>query len=117
MNVITQRLTHSPLLHPFSASEHTLPPPLCGTVQFCCSECEGNHEVGVTELADGCSPGCLKSVCSCRAAFKAITELDFICLLSPNTGVLGAALLLVCSSEDSAVHRCEVCCVFVQNQR
>lgn len=31
----------------------------------------------------------------CRAAFDTVTELDFICLVSPNTGGLGEELLLL----------------------
>lgn len=50
------------------------------------------------------APWMLESVCSCRAAFKAVPELDFICLLSPNTGVLGGAAAAALLLRGSAVH-------------
>lgn len=40
----------------------------------------------------------MDAFCFCRAAFNAVTELDFICLLSPNTGVLGGEPLHICTT-------------------
>ena len=106
-----------------AASQHAVPPPLCGTAQFLDSMCKGDYEVWREKVNDfkrylfkveKSPPSDMNTACfglkpphdsrwnistwstnfPCnasfyRAVFNAITELEYICLVTPHITDIG----------------------------